>query len=157
MENSLSTEEKSFQLNQVTLGYLAESAKWAKFLAIIGYIFIGFMVLVSVTIGLFLPSMNSGLNGAAAGSQIPGFSSTVLMFVYLILAAIYVYPVYALYGFASKMQKVIKENIESEIENAFNQLKKFFKFFGILTIVMLGLYVLIIIAAIFAGLAAAFA
>jgi hypothetical protein len=154
METLITAEEKSFQINETTIGFLAEIAKWAKFLAVIGYIFIGFMVIVSIIVGLFLPSLNNEI--LANGGSATGVNSTLLTSIYLIMAAIYVYPVYALYSFASGTQKLIKNNDENELENSFKKLKGFFKYFGILTIVALAFYVLIIIAAIFAGVASAF-
>ena len=46
MENEKQTENFENQLTTAAVGFLQESAKWSKFMAIIGFIGIGLMVLV---------------------------------------------------------------------------------------------------------------
>lgn len=122
-------------LSNKELAFLKEAAKWANFLAILGFIGIGFMVIFAFfasALFAFLPSSQT----------IPGFMGGLFTVVYLILAAIYFFPVYYLYGFASRTKKAIIFSDNTAISKAFEFLKSHYKFIGILYIVLMGLYVL---------------
>ena len=51
--NSEETEELGLQLNDSAKGFLKEIAKWAYFLSILGYVGVGFIVLVAFFAGAF--------------------------------------------------------------------------------------------------------
>ena len=85
-----------------------------------------------------------------------GFNGGVLGFVYVILALVYFFPILYLFRFAKKMKDSLRTNDNSELTAAFSNLKSHYKFVGIFTIVILSLYLLIFIIAIFAGVSAAF-
>lgn len=127
--------------------YLKETAKWAKFLAIIGYIGIGFLVLFS----LFMLFGMTALAG-----MLDALPLSLMGIIYLLMALLYYFPVNYLNTFANKTKRALAENDQDEINLAFKNLKSMFKFMGILTIVVLCLYALIIVvmipAAIISGL-----
>lgn len=126
--------------------YLKYAAKWANFLAIMGFIGLGLMVLGALLI------LTVGANfGRVTGSMAP---VGVMAFTYLVMAVLYFFPTYYLYNFAGKMKKAIANTSLDDMEAGFENLKSFFKFLGIFTIVIVSLYVLI---AIFAGIGAAVA
>ncbi len=118
----------------------SEIARWAKFLAIIGFVGIGLTVIFALIIGLFMNSLSNELV-AAAGM----ISTTALMIAYLLIAALYFFPILYLFRFAGKMQLALKTNDNEELQASFANLKSMFKFIGILTIIVLGFYVLAII------------
>lgn len=118
--------------------YLIETTKWAKFLAIVGFIGVGLMVLAS----LFL---------IAAGAMMPiqgGPPLAILAVVYLILATLMFFPTLYLLNFSIKMRKGLDDSENSDVEKGFENLKSYFKFVGIFTIVILSFYVLGILAGI---------
>jgi len=121
--------------------YLLEASKWGKFLAIMGYIGIGFIILVAIlmTIGL------SFAGNAMAGT---GFPMGLVGILYLLLAVVYYFPVSYLYKFSKDIKIAILSNNTFSLTSGFGNLKSLFKFMGILTIVMISLYVLAIIIAI---------
>lgn len=148
MENQfLSSEEKSIQLNSISLDYIKETARWAKFIAIIGFIGVGFLVLLALFMGYFLPTLNQteGLN------QLPSFMGPFLSLIYIAIAALYFVPVLYLFKFSAKTLKAIELMDEVGLENGFNNLRRHFKFIGILVIIMVAFYVLAILGGFLGG------
>lgn len=135
------------RLNNIAKGFLKETAKWANFLAIIGFIGIGLLVLLA----LFAGAIFSNLPGGNVASSIGG---GLITFIYLLMALLYFFPVMYLYKFATKMKLGLARNNEDELTEAFLNLKSHYKFIGILTIIMLSLYALMFLFALIGGLAA---
>jgi uncharacterized membrane protein len=154
MENNSFEEPKvvlNLSINDEIKLYLKETAKWAKFLAIIGYIGIGFLVLFS----LFMLFGMTALAG-----MFEALPLSLMGIIYLLMALLYYFPVNYLNKFANKAKRALADNDQDEINLAFKNLKSMFKFMGILTIVVLCLYALIIVvmipAAIISGLSGIF-
>ncbi len=137
--------EVKIELNRDALFYLLNAGKWAKFLAILGFIFIGFLVILGFAAGSLLSSVSRQ-------SALP-FPSYLFGLIYLIIGAIYFFPVHYLYNFASLAHSGIRDKDSSKIGQAILNLKSHYKFLGILAIVSLALYifVLFIILAVGAG------
>jgi Family of unknown function (DUF5362) len=128
------------QIDQPVTSYLSETAKWGKFLAIIGFIGCGLFLLVGIFAGSFMASLNS-LEGV-------GMSSSIMMALYIGLALLYFFPCLYLFNFATKMQKAIRSNDQIQLTESFKNLKSCYKFMGILMIIILALYGLIFIGGI---------
>ncbi|WP_181163642.1 DUF5362 family protein [Pontibacter mangrovi] len=128
-----------FGITPPSAHYLREIAKWGKFLAIVGFVGVGIMVLVGLfagaTMGMFLPK--ESINSSAG--MISGGFFTVF---YLLFALLYFFPVLYLYRFSGKMQEALRLQDEELLTTSFSNLKSLFKFMGILTIIILGFYVL---------------
>jgi hypothetical protein len=125
-----------------------ETSKWAKFLAIIGYIGMGLLLLLGIVffVGFSAFSSVSGV----------GFPMRIMGLVYVLLAVAYYFPLKYLYNFSSKIKQGVNVADQQTVTTGFENLKSLFKFMGILTIVVLSIYVLIIIimvpVAIFTGM-----
>ena len=122
--------------------FLKETAKWARFLSILGFIGIGFLVLVALFIGAFMNVMG--------GDQLP-FPSFVLTFVYLLIAALYFFPVLYLFRFATYTQRALRTADQSTLDDAFSNMKSHYKFIGILAVVVLAFYVLGLVVTLIGG------
>jgi len=124
------------ELNDQANKFLLEIAKWATFLAIVGFVTIGFMIILSFSIGTIL-------------SQVPennmGVSPQFFSFFYLIFAGIYFIPVYYLFQFGSKTKKALINNDTDLLTFGLKKLKSHYKFLGIITIIMVGLNILFLI------------
>lgn len=123
------------ELNHESLAYLSETRKWTLFLSILGFIFVGFLVIGSFSVGAWV-----SMFGATLGIPLPGASVIVL---YLILALIYFFPIYYLYKFGSLTKRGIAEMDNATITLGFKNLKSHYKYVGILTIVLLSIYFLV--------------
>lgn len=139
-----------FALNSEIKSYLAETARWGKFLAIVGFVGIGLLVLMGLFFGTFMSSM-MGMGMGGAGMGLSPFIFTVY---FLLIALIYLFPVLYLYRFSTKMQIALRSDNEAELTASFSNLKSLYKFMGILMAIFIGIYALIFV---FAGLAGAVA
>lgn len=126
--------------------FLTEAARWTTFLAILGYIGIGFMVIAA----LFM--MTVGASMSSYKSIMPMGGGLLFSLIYLAFAALYFFPVNYLYKFASNMKSALRSNNQAELTKAFEYLKSHYKFIGILTIILFGLYILAIFGAMIAGI-----
>jgi hypothetical protein len=149
MEENSVFEKFELQLNESAKGFLRETAKWAYFLSIVGFIGIGLLMIGAIFAGAFLATMGSVIPGASAmGSS---FGAIIGVF-YFILAAIYFFPVYYLFKFASNAKKAFRDNDTEALTNSLEYLKSHYKFIGIFMIAILVLYGLIFVFAILGSL-----
>ena len=139
LENNLPV-ENSMMNNMEIKSYLMEASKWGQFLAIVGYVMMGLLVLVAIVM-MFAMSVVSQV----AQSKFPLW---MLGLVYILLAGIYYIPITYLYKFSVQMQKAIQMQNEGLLTSGFQNLKSLFKFMGIFTIVMLALYGLALLIAV---------
>lgn len=124
METELTNQKLEF--TEQTISYLSETRKWTMFLSILGFIFIGLIVLgIPLIIGL--QDYNKG----------PWFATFIPL---ILLVAIYFFPIYYLYMFSSLSKKAIRESDNTSMELAFKNLKSHYKFMGILVIILLCFY-----------------
>lgn len=133
-------------LTSIAIEYLRESAKWSKFLSILGFIGVGFMVIAS----LFVAAMGSSLGNGVA------FSPILIALLYLFMAGLYVMPVYYLYKYSVDITNGLKNRNQELLTKGFGFLKSHHKFLGISAIIVISMYFLIFIVALFAGLSSSF-
>jgi len=132
--------ESSVLSNMKINEYLFEAAKWGKFLAIVGYVMMGLLVVLA-----FVMMFGVSLLSKAAGT---GFPMMMIGMVYLVLAGVYFIPVTYLYKFSVQMKQAVESQDEGLYTSSFENLKSLFKFMGIFTIVMLSLYALALLIAV---------
>lgn len=120
--------------------YLRETAKWAFFLSIVGFVGIALLVIVALFASTIFNSIQE------MQSQVYPFNiGKMITIIYLVLAAIYLFPVYYLMQFANKM-KVALVNIDDEdLTASFEMLKSHYKFIGVFTIIILSLYAMLFV------------
>lgn len=143
LENNLQA-DKPLIINEEINDYLLETSKWGKFLAIVGYVGMGLMVLI----GLFV------MIGFSAFSQMTDmdFPMGLLGLIYLVIAVIYYFPVTYLYRFSVQIRQGLSSKEQQPVTTGFENLKSIFKFMGIFTIVILSIYALILVIAVPAAL-----
>ena len=149
MEDNLHVENgENLVIDWRSKEFLKETAKWTKFLAILGFVGIGLMVLGSLVM-LFAPS------SLMSNGDFPFGGKIFMMLLYLAFAVLYYFPISYLYQFSENTKKAIENNDNNAIRDAFEFLKSHYKFMGILTIILLAFYAIILfIGLIGAGAAA---
>lgn len=130
-------------LSEIAISYIKESAKWSRFLAILGFIGIGIFVLIAIYMAAMMSNMNSGF--------MP-FPPMLLSLIYLFIAALYFMPVYYLYNYGVKINKALNERNQNLLTEGFENLKSHHKFLGISAIVVISIYALIFIFGIAAAI-----
>ena len=125
------------QLTEQAKKYLMEASKWANFIAIVGFIAIGLLIIMSFSIGTILASLPEGSLG--------GLSPQFFSFFYLIAAGIYFIPVFFLFQFGQKTKQAILEDDHNLQTFGLKKLRSHYKFIGILFIIFIALYLLLIL------------
>ncbi len=138
MEDNLHVENgENLVIDWRSKEFLKETAKWTKFLAILGFVGIGLMVLGSLVM-LFAPS------SLMSNGDFPFGGKIFMMLLYLAFAVLYYFPISYLYQFSENTKKAIENNDNNAIRDAFEFLKSHYKFMGILTIILLSFYAIMI-------------
>lgn len=130
------------QLSQLTItseakSYLRETGKWAFFLSIIGFIGIAFLVIIA----LFASTIFNAIPQTQT-QMMPFDTGKLITILYLVMAAIYLFPVYYLMQFGNKMKAALANTDEISLTESFGMLKSHYKFIGVFTIIILSLYAL---------------
>lgn len=123
--------------------YFYEIAKWASFLAIVGFAFAGITILSAFTIGAV---MNSNPQLLAMANTMGAAAGVVFTVMFLILAFAIFYPSLLMFKYAAKAKIGVLYGDQASLDEAMSKLKSLFKYWGIITIVYLGFYALMIIA-----------
>lgn len=154
MENNYYENEapRVLQVNDVVKDYLLETAKWAKLLAIVGFVGLGMMVLMVLFLGTIIGSL-AAMSPEAA--EISGMGGGFLAIFYIGMALLYFIPIKYLYDFSSKVKKAIQITDQNLFNEAMMKLKSHYKFIGILMLIMIILYVGMFVMMLIAGIAAA--
>lgn len=133
------------EISEHTRGLFLGMARWAKFLAIIGFISVGLIAIVGFGV-MFIPSDAAEM--AAERNMIFSAGSVVAGLILLVFAVVYFFPAFFLLRFASRVKQGLMNTDQTTFENSIASLKNMFTYMGILVIVMLSLYGIVILAAI---------
>jgi hypothetical protein len=126
------------EVGDIAAAHLSETAKWGKFLAVVGMVF----CILFILLGLFF-SLLIGSFGNSYGSTY-AFFGPALGIVYILIALLYFFPCLYLLRFSNKMKAALNTDDQVMLNDAFNNHRKLYKFVGILTIIVIGLYVVLI-------------
>lgn len=127
---------QDLQFNPRIFSFLKESARWSKFLSIVGFITTGFILLIAFFVPAFIKHFSE--------EEFPQFnissSITGIVINFFILALFVFIPSLFLLRFSDKMKEALEQINQISFEESFENLKGLFKFYGILTIIVLSLY-----------------
>ena len=134
-------EEKDLQLLEESKLYVSSMGKWMKFFAILSCIGAGFLVLAAImvaSVGNFMPfDEDFGVFGRI-GMRMVGI-------LYLVFAAVYIYPIICLFRASAAAKLAVESNDNVQMAEFLKNNKSFWKYCGILTIVLFCVYILVII------------
>jgi hypothetical protein len=148
-EEILNPETTGLNVNESMKAELLTSAKWAKFLCIVGCVFVGIFVLIGL-VAVFATSAMSEMFGFKWGGALFGI-------IYLAISALYIYPLIKGFQFANCSKAACITNDQQQLARSFEGMKSVLRYMGILTIICLCFYIMMLIPAlIFGGMAAFF-
>jgi amino acid transporter len=134
--------------------HLSEAAKWAKFLAICGLIGLILIVIaglyMSFTLSRTMGAFESEFRREGVGYSSTGLGITTAV-TYILMALLYFFPLLFLLHFSNKMKAALAANDTGMLSESFRNLKKTFRYLGVLTIIGLVFFAL---ALLLGGLAA---
>ncbi|HMG66365.1 MAG TPA: DUF5362 family protein [Chitinophagaceae bacterium] len=134
-------------IDPVIKSHLSETARWGKFLSIIGFICC-FLIVIG---GIFLVTAFNSVDRNYGFSENAALSNMgpAIAVVYIIIAVLYFFPCLFLLRFSNKMKTALAADNQEELAVSFQNLKVLFRYVGILTIIVLSIYLL---AFVFGGL-----
>lgn len=123
---------------------LRKTRPWVRFLSILGFVAAGLMVLAGVGVSIFGLVDGGESSGPFGGALMVGVGV-----LYVLFALLYIVPSRYLSRYASAIKTAVASPSKTAaVEEALRYQKSFWKFVGIIMLVMLLLYPLAIIAAI---------
>ena len=146
MENQDTYLEETKQSRLLELDYacdmLSTTAKWARFLGIMGFIASGFMVMAGLTLVALGDSVPIGDD-----NLLNSVGNRTLGVIYTIVATLYFFPSRYLYQYAEKLNAAVQSKDETQLILALDKNKSFFKFVGIMMGAVLAFYLLAFVSA----------
>ncbi len=131
---------ENITLSTSSLQNLNETRKCTMFLSIVGFVAVGFLLIVAFFFNSIMGSFPD-----TSGSPMPAGFGVLGTVAYLLIAVLYFFPIYYLFKFSENMKTGIELKAEANMEQAFSYLKSHYKFMGILTAILLGFYGLVIL------------
>lgn len=145
-ESAITNQAEGMKLLPEAVSSLNEIRKWTMFFSVMGFISIGMMVVASILMGTVFSAI-----GLFSDETFPTGVGIAISLLYVVIAAVYFFPVYFLLKFSTKTKKAIEEKSDEELASSVGFLKSHYKFVGIMTIVFIAIYPLLIIAMVAAG------
>jgi heme/copper-type cytochrome/quinol oxidase subunit 2 len=133
--------EKKILIDNGTLKNLNSIRKWTTFLSIMGFIFLGLIIVAGMATGLFLTTFKTR-------EATMGIPESLVISLLLIAGTIYFFPVFFLFRFSRSIRDAIQNTDQQKFEKGLRNLRLFFTYLGIILILVLSIYVM---ALIFAG------
>lgn len=118
---------ESLQVTPVVKHYWREISYWALFLAVLGFVSLGLMALLTFT----------GENQAGLVESLLGL---------MIVGGIIFLPYWYLFQFARQLKQGLDTESTGSVETSFAYLRRFYQFTGIFTIIFLSLYLIILVS-----------
>jgi hypothetical protein len=149
MEHTQPTSELfSLSIDPATKTHLSEAAKWARFLAIVGMVFLALIIIFGFFGAAMLFSTANSFGGSEYGAGMGGIGSTFFAVYIVIAAVIWFFPLLFTLRFANQMKIALAGDDQQALNKSFQNLKICLRFLGIVTIIILAIYAIIIVFAI---------
>ncbi|HBC78855.1 MAG TPA: hypothetical protein DEO60_02145 [Bacteroidales bacterium] len=129
------TENRKIEIDPEILDHLNSTRKWTTFLAILGFIFLGLILIAGLATSFFLSTFKT----TEANMGIP---ESIIILLIIIVGFIYFFPVFFLLRFSRNMRDAIQNLDQKKLLKGFRNLRLYFTYIGILVIVVLTIYAL---------------
>jgi hypothetical protein len=133
-------EARKIEIDEKTLKHLNTTRKWAMFLAIIGFIVLGLIIVIGLIAGTFLTVFNLSDKGI-------GVPESLMFIPVLLIALIYFFPVLFLFRFSKHTGHAIQTLDKEDLHKAVRNLKSYFVYIGTLIILGITGYLVVLIIA----------
>ena len=140
MEQDQNTSLFGLGIDNISKSHLSEAAKWARFLAICGFVFLGLMVIYGVVVSFVIADMASTMSQfdtTANENSLKNLMGIGMIIFYIVFAVIAFFPYYFLLRFANKMKAALISNDQEALNGSFQNLKILYRYMGILMIISL--------------------
>lgn len=128
------------EVDRLSTVYLRGAARWARFLAVVGFIFCG----LSLVTAILFASVFSNLF-ASLGSGGLGKSGGWLGGVFACISLLNFIPCFHLYHFGYRMRLALDNNDQKQLGIAFRNMRSFYRLVGVMMLICMGIWLLIIL------------
>ena len=132
-------------IDDTNRAHLSEAAKWGRFLAIVGFVVCVLIVLAGLYLAFSVSAMESQLSDLPSQYRSRSFTSglsTGMAILYILIAIVYFFPCLFLFRFSNAMKLALAGNDSGQLTESFKNLKVMFRYVGIITIILLSIYLL---------------
>jgi Family of unknown function (DUF5362) len=123
----------------VTQGVLLQLQKtkpWVRFMSVMMFIGAGLMLVVGLVMGIASSAgmMNQGNKAMGAGLGV------LMAAIYALFSVVYIYPALKLWKYADRIRDLLNSRQIIDLEKALNEQRAFWKFVGVMMIVIFVIY-----------------
>ena len=140
------TEDRKIEIGPEILDHLNSTRKWTTFLAVLGFIFLGLLLIAGLATSVFLKTFKT----TEANMGIP---ESLMILLFIIIGFIYFFPVFILFRFSRNTRNAFQILDLNKLLKGFRNLRLYFTYIGILVIVVLTIYA---VGLLFAGASMSF-
>jgi hypothetical protein len=126
-------ENRKIEIDHETLNHLNTARKWSMFIAVLGLIFLGLIIIIGAIAGTFFTAFSTD-------GTVRGLPESLLLALTLAMAVAYLLPVVLLFRFSKYTGIAVKSLKTEDLRKGIKSLKSFFLYIGILIILMLAFY-----------------
>ena len=116
--------QPDLKISDTVNGYIRTTAKWTRFLSVLGFITVGFMVLVGIALMIGLTFLRNVHNAPPP----------LIGIVYIPMGLLYMVPAIYLFKYSATLKNVLIKADIRDIEEAIRYQKSFWKFSGIMAL-----------------------
>ncbi len=128
------------QVDHLSTVYLRGAARWARFLAVVGFIFCGLSLVTAILFASVFPNLFSSLGSGGLGR-----SGAWLGAVFACISLLNFIPCFHLYHFGYRMRLALDNNDQEQLNSSFRNMRSFYRLVGVMMIVCMGIWLLIIL------------
>jgi len=138
-----------------TIAALAGTKPWVRFMSVMMWIGAAIMLIAAAGMGILGAVGGPVKTAIDQAGAFGGAPLIAIAIIYGVLALLYVYPAVKLWSYATRIATLSTTRSVADLNMALNQQRQFWKFCGIMVIIMLCAYVVLIIGFVGFGAAAA--
>lgn len=139
-------DESKIEIGTESIDNLNAVWRWTMFLSVLGFIFLGLLIVAGLAASLFLTTFKSQ-------EATLGIPESLMIIIFIIIAAIYFFPVFFLFRFSKNIRDALHKLDPGKLSKGFRNLRLYFTYIGIMVIVVLTIYIVLLF---FAGASMSF-
>jgi magnesium-transporting ATPase (P-type) len=133
------SEENRMELGPEALKHLNATWKWTMFLSVLGFIFLGLLIVAGVATNTFLSAFKTEEVNL-------GIPESLLVVLFIVISVIYFFPVFYLFRFSRCARDAVQKSDIIKMEKALKNLRIYFTYIGVLAIIVISIYLLALAA-----------
>jgi hypothetical protein len=139
-------DESKIEIGPEALKNLNVTRKWTTFLSVLGFIFLGLIIVAGLATSLFLTTFKS----QQANLGVPEW---LMIVVFIVIGILYFFPIFFLFRFSRNTRDGVQNRDPRKLTKGLRNLRLYFAYLGIMVILVLTVYFMLLI---FAGASISF-